>query len=99
MGFVKYPAGEGAELVRMRLHMTNVGDEEVEVPHTGSGIDAQLTFELVDDQGRRYEVKHSRVSDSPIGPGLTERALFAFEVPKDQDSRYLVVQSEVVLIK
>lgn len=99
VGYTEYATGEGAELVRIRLEMENTTNEEMDIPYTGSGFDAELTFTLVDGQGRRYQVKHSTVSDWEVGPGLREEALFAFEVPDDQESRYLVIQDKVVLIE
>jgi hypothetical protein len=78
--------------------MENIGDEQVEVPTSGIGMNTKLNFELVDGQNRRYEVKHQTASGLEIGPGLTETALFAFEVPASQETRYLVVESERVEI-
>lgn len=91
IGTSQYSTGSDSEFVKVELEMENTGGEEVEVPYSGPGFNPELEFDMVDGEDRRYTVEQYQVSDFEIGPGLTERAHLAFEVPPDQDSRYLVV--------
>lgn len=96
IGTSEYGTGPESELVRVRMEMANEGTQAIDVPTTGIGLSTQLTFTLVDEQDRTYDVKHHRVSSWDISPGITERALFAFEVPKDQQERHLKIGSKKV---
>jgi len=91
IGTREYGAGQGAELVRVRLRMENNGDESIRVP-----LLEDVDPVLVDGQGREYERQRTIVSAEEIGPGLSERALFYFEVPVDQETRQLVIGSASV---
>lgn len=86
-----YGAGEGAVLVRVRLKMTNTGTETIEVPLL-EDVDPILT----DPQDREYETKETVYSGAEISPDLSERALFYFEVPADQNERYLQIGPKYV---
>ncbi|SDQ44360.1 zinc-ribbon domain-containing protein [Natronobacterium texcoconense] len=96
VGTTRYGTGPDTELVRLRIDMTNEANEEIEVPHSGHGLSTELDFQLVDDQDRTYTVEYQQVTDWDISPGVSEQALFAFEVPDDQEERYLQVGSAKV---
>lgn len=91
VGSTGYSAGEGAKIVRVRLEITNNGQESITLP-LADNVEANL----IDSQGREYERQRTLASTGEIGPGLSARTLFYFRVPEDQEERYLVIGSSHV---
>jgi len=97
-GGQRFGGGDDEYGVRVAIDMTNVTDEDVDVPTTGSGLDERADVPLWDDEEREYEPIRSGAGDWTVAPGLTSSVDTVYEVSRDVEELYVQLDDEVVQI-